>query len=87
MLGGVYTLVSSILWLTAISRGTIERMYFDFCTTSASFGLRRQLLGDPAIHVAVDVAMLACAVVTGVWMLGLRPQGLERIDVGSAARR
>ena len=88
ILAGVYTTVSSVLlWLTAISRGTIERLYFAFCTTSAGFGLLRQLLGDPAMHIAVyvRVALLACAVITGVWMLGIGAQGLERIDVGSAA--
>ena len=72
ILTGVYTLVSSILlWLTAISRGAMERLYFAFCTTSACFGLLRQLLGDPGVPIAVPVrvAMLACAVLTGVWML------------------
>lgn len=72
ILAGVYLIVSAVLlWLTAISGGVHERLYFAFCTTSASFGLLRQLLGDPLMHVAVHVriAMLACAVVTGVWIL------------------
>jgi hypothetical protein len=45
-----------------------ERLYFGFCTTSAGFGLLRQILGDPPLHYAVYVriVMLACAVVTGV---------------------
>jgi len=72
ILAGVYTIVSCVLlWLTAISRAAIERLYFAFVATSASFGLLRQLLGDPSMHAAVyvRVAMLACAVMTGVWML------------------
>ena len=73
MVAGIYVIVSSILlWLTGISGRAGERAYFGFCTTSASFGLFRQLLGDPPMHLAVyvRVAMLACAVVTGAWMLG-----------------
>jgi hypothetical protein len=73
ILAGVYTIVSSVLlWLTIISRGAVERLYFAFVTTSASFGLLRQLLGDASMHAAVPVrvAMLTCAVVTGMWMLG-----------------
>ena len=69
---GVYVNVSSILLLlTAISRHPGERWYFGFCTTSASFGLLRQLLGDSRMHAAVyvRVAMLACAVLMGVWIL------------------
>jgi len=68
----VYMIVSSILaWLTAISGRPGERYYFGFCTASASFGLLRQLLDDPRMHLAVHVrvAMLSCAVATGVWML------------------
>ena len=73
IVAGIYTVVSSVLlWLTAISGTAVERLYFAFVTTSASFGLLRQLLGDPAMHAAVyvRVAMLACAVATGFWMLG-----------------
>ena len=72
IMAGVYVLVSSILlWLTAISANGGERCYFGFCATSSSFGLLRQLLGDPPLHAAVyvRVAMLACAVFTGVWIL------------------
>jgi hypothetical protein len=85
---GVYVIVSSVLlWLTAISRGTVERLYFAFVTTSASFGLLRQLLGDPSMHAAVyiRVTMLACAVVTGASMLSSPVQNLERIDASCAA--
>jgi hypothetical protein len=88
IIAGVYVIVSSVLlWLTAISRGAVERLYFALVTVSASFGLLRQLLGDPSMHVAVHVrvTMLACAVVTGAWMLSSPAQSLERIDVSCAA--
>jgi hypothetical protein len=69
---GIYVIVSSILlWLTAISGNSVERCYFGFCTTSASFGLLRQVLGDPPMHAAVyvRVSMLGCAVLLGAWIL------------------
>jgi hypothetical protein len=81
ILAGVYTIVSSVLlWLTVVSRTAMERLYFAFVATSASFGLLRQLLGDPSMHLAVHVrvTMLACAAVTGVWMLGQSRQ-TERV--------
>ena len=73
IVAGVYVIVSAVLlWLTAISRGAVERLYFALVATSASFGVLRQLLGDPSMHAAVyvRVTMLACAAVTGMWMLG-----------------
>jgi hypothetical protein len=88
IVAGIYTIVSSVLlWLTAISRGKVERLYFAFVTVSASFGLLRQLLGDPSMHAAVyvRVAMLACAVITGFWMLSSPAQSLQRIDASCAA--
>jgi hypothetical protein len=66
---GVYVAVTSALAiLTAISGHWRERLYFACCTTSAGFGLLRQVLGDPPMHFAVyvRVAMLACAVATGL---------------------
>jgi len=66
---GIYVAVSSALAvLTAISGNSRERLYFAFCTTSAAFGLLRQVLGDPAMHFAVylRIALLACAVATGI---------------------
>jgi succinate dehydrogenase/fumarate reductase cytochrome b subunit len=72
ILAGVYTIVSSILlWLTAIAAAAVERLYFALCATSAGFGLLRQLLGDPSMHIAVyvRVAVLACAVIIGIWLL------------------
>ncbi|MEI9976095.1 MAG: hypothetical protein WDO73_30980 [Ignavibacteriota bacterium] len=86
ILAGVYTLVSSILlWLTSISRGAVERMYFALCATSATFGLLRQLLGDPAMHAAVyvRVAALACAVATGMWMLVQSRVSMRSVSDGS----
>ena len=68
----VFLLVSAILAaLTAFSGASLERIYFAFCTTSAVFGLARQILGDPPMHVAVyiRIAMLSCAVATGILML------------------
>jgi uncharacterized membrane protein YhaH (DUF805 family) len=67
----IYILVTAaLLILTAISGPARERIYFGFCTTSAAFGLARQILGDQQIHVAiyVRVIMLACAVLVG-WMI------------------
>jgi hypothetical protein len=72
VMAAVYLIVSSILLLlTVISANGGERYYFGFCTTSATFGLLRQLFGDPRMHAAVHVrvAMLACAVLTGTWLL------------------
>ena len=84
----IYTVVSAILlWLTTISAAPMERLYFAFCASSASFGLLRQLMGDPTMHAAVyvRVAMLTCAVATGFAMLGAPAQSLQRIDAGRAA--
>jgi hypothetical protein len=69
LMAGVYVAVASALAiLAAISGNLRERLYFAFCATSATFGLLRQILGDPRIHFAVYVriAMLACAVVLGI---------------------
>lgn len=72
IVAGIYLLVTvALLALTAISGSIRERLYFAFCTTSAGFGLARQLLGDQQVHAAVyiRVAMLACAVFLGVVIL------------------
>jgi hypothetical protein len=68
ILAGVYVAVSSALAvLTAMAGNSRERLYFAFCATSATFGLLRQILGDPPMHFAVYVriALLSCAVATG----------------------
>jgi len=72
LMPSIYLVVSSVLAvLTVVSGYAGERLYFGFCATSAGFGLARQILGDPGLHVAVyiRVAMLACAVVTGMLIL------------------
>ena len=73
----IYLVVSSVLIVLTALAGTVsERLYFGFCATSATFGLARQIAGDPHLHgaVYVRVAMLACAVLTGLWILrGYRP--------------
>jgi hypothetical protein len=72
VLPAIYLVVSSVLIvLTAVSGTVSERLYFGFCATSASFGLARQIAGDPRLHVAVyvRVTMLGCAVLTGLWIL------------------
>ena len=74
---GVYVAVSSALAiLAAISRDLRERLYFALCTTSATFGLLRQIVGDPRMYFAVYVRifMLACAVVVGITVVRDRPQ-------------
>ena len=75
----VYLLVSLILaTLAALSGTKLERLYFLFCTASASFGLMRQIVGDPAMHAAVyiRIAMLLCAVLN--CMLIVRAHGARR---------
>ncbi len=68
----VYLIVSTILIvLTLYSRGLLERLYFGFCSTSATVGFFRALVGDPPFHAAqiVRVGMLALAVVVGFIVL------------------
>ncbi|HEX3748487.1 MAG TPA: hypothetical protein VHW09_31385 [Bryobacteraceae bacterium] len=56
MVAAIYVIVTSgLLWLTAISKAPMERTYFALCTTSAGFGLLRQIFGDAAIPAAVSV--------------------------------
>ena len=72
IVAGIFLLVTiALLALTAISGSLRERIYFACCTTSAAFGLARQLLGDQQLPAAVyiRVAMLACAVFIGVVIL------------------
>lgn len=68
----IYMTVTSILaWLLGISRGAKERLYFAFCTSSASFGLLRMIFGDATLPAAqyLRVAMLGSAVVVGTWIV------------------
>ena len=68
ILCGILTIVSAILLcLFAISRGWMEKVYFGFCTASATSGLLRTAAGDQAFHAAlyVRVIMLAGAILVG----------------------
>jgi hypothetical protein len=68
----IYLIVGSILgWLTRIAQSTKEQAYFAFCTCSATFGSLRTLFGDTSLPLAqyLRVAMLVCAVFTGLWIL------------------
>ena len=47
-----------------------EKLYFGFCSASASLGLMRLLFGDPqSVGLYLRVLMLLCAVVTGTVIL------------------
>src|ERR1019366_5847654 len=61
VLAGVYAAVTlALAVLAAMSGNWRERLYFALCATSATFGLLRQILGDPPLHFAVvgRIAML-----------------------------
>ena len=69
ILCGIFAVVSSILlWLLVISRGWMERVYFGFCTISATSGLLRTAAGDQAFHAGlyIRVVMLVSAVLVGL---------------------
>ena len=69
ILCGIFAIVSSILlWLLIISRGWIEKIYFAFCTISATSGLVRTAAGDQAFHAGlyIRVVMLVSAVLVGL---------------------
>ncbi len=69
VLCGIFAVVSTILlWLFAISRGWMEKIYFGFCTVSATSGLLRTAAGDQAFHAGlyIRVAMLVSAVLVGL---------------------
>ncbi len=68
ILCGIFTIVSAILlWLFAISRGWMEKVYFGFCAASAASGLLRTAAGDQTFHAAlyIRVIMLAGAILIG----------------------
>ncbi|MFZ1915991.1 MAG: hypothetical protein WAU58_00330 [Terriglobales bacterium] len=72
VLCGIFTVVSAILlWLFAISRGWIEKLYFGMCTVSASSGLLRTTCGDQAFHagIYIRVVMLTSAVLVGFFIV------------------
>jgi hypothetical protein len=75
----IYSVVSAVLLtLFRFSRGTVERLYFASCATSACFGLLRSIAGDPPLHAAqyLRVLMLLCAVFTGTVILRGHSQAL-----------
>ena len=77
ILCGVFAVVSAILvWLFAISRGWMERIYFGLCTMSATSGLLRTAAGDQAFHVGlyIRVLMLGSAVVVGCAIVRLHSE-------------
>ena len=67
----VFLVVTTILLqLVRISRCVQEKLYFGFCSASASLGLMRLLFGDPqSVGLYLRVGMLLCAVVTGTVIL------------------
>jgi hypothetical protein len=72
VLCGILALVSCILlWLFIISRGWMEKVYFGFCTISASSGLLRTAAGDQTFHAGlyIRVVMLVSAVLIGLLIL------------------
>ena len=74
ILTAIYFIVTVVLLvLVLVSRGAIEKLYFAFCSTSASVGLLRVVLGDPTAYAGnfVRVFMLGCGVLTGMWILRL----------------
>jgi hypothetical protein len=68
----IYFVVSAVLVILTIASGTLrESLYFACVSASAMFGLARQVIGDPGLHVAVYVRvfMLLCAVALGTIVL------------------
>jgi hypothetical protein len=69
VLCGIFALVSAVLmWLFAVSSGWVEKIYFAFCTISASSGLLRIVAGDRTFHagIYIRVVMLLSAVFVGL---------------------
>ena len=69
ILCAIFALVSAILlWLLVISTGWMEKIYFAYCTISATSGLLRTAAGDQAFHAGlyIRVVMLVSAVLVGL---------------------
>lgn len=69
ILCAIFAIVSAILlWLLVISRGWMEKIYFAFCTVSATSGLLRTAAGDQTFHAGlyIRVIMLISAVIVGL---------------------
>ena len=81
----IYLIVTTVLLiLTGFSRCSLERLYFAFCSTSASAGLFRILFGDPPFHLAgiVRVLMLGLAVFTGLVILREHSEPSGNLEIG-----
>lgn len=77
ILCGIFAAVSAILlWLFAISRGWMEKIYFGLCTVSATCGLLRTAAGDHAFHAGLylRVVMLGSAVLVGLMIVRLHSE-------------
>jgi hypothetical protein len=62
----IYVIVTLILFQLARISKRVERLYFALCATSAGFGLLRYSLGDPTIHVAIYIRVIALLLAVGV---------------------
>jgi len=83
ILCGVFAIVSGILlWLLVISRGWMEKIYFAFCTVSATSGLLRSAAGDQAFHAGlyIRVVMLVSAVLVGLLIVRVHSRPLSRAE-------
>ena len=69
----IYLVVASILlWLTGISRGAMERIYFALCAGSATSGLLRTIFGDSAIPAAQYIRVLLLSSAVAICILIVR---------------
>jgi hypothetical protein len=76
----IFALVSTILlWLFVMSRGGMEKIYFGFCTISATSGLLRIAAGDQAFHAGlyVRVIMLVSAALVGLMIVRVHSEYTE----------
>jgi hypothetical protein len=76
------------LWLFIISRGWMEKVYFGFCTISATSGLLRTAAGDQTFHAGlyVRVVMLVNAVLIGVLIVRRHSRELARTSTTDNGR-
>jgi hypothetical protein len=83
ILCGIFAIVSTILlWLFVISRGWMEKIYFGFCTISATSGLLRTAAGDQAFHAGlyIRVVMLVSAAFVGLLIVRMHSRMLAGAD-------
>jgi hypothetical protein len=80
ILCAIFAVVSAILlWLFAISRGWMEKIYFALCGVSATSGLVRTAAGDQAFHAGlyIRVVMLVSAVLMGLLIVRMHSEYAE----------